>query len=205
MRHTRRIRRRRGFGLIEIVILVGVLALVGLLGAQAMIEADRLKRVRETALKLDAMRVRIYSTAANGAFAQVVGVSPGRLSHLQTAIVNGDEDACGLSGISPYSNQERNRWPNAAPYTNFDVSAPTGLATPIGNSEDQIYRNPVGPGGANGELMIRFNDVDLEDIILLDEIVDGTTANSTQGFIRWTTASGVTTFNYTITQTNNNC
>lgn len=200
MRSTaRRLRPRFGFGLVEIVILLAVASLIAVLTIPALVQANRLERLQETATILDRTRLAIYDATGTVAFRQVVGHSPGRLSHLIIPIVNGDQNSCGNN----YGNPQRNNWPDGGPYGGFNIDPAVGLVTPIGIGNNQLIRNPVGSGGAAGTLSIVFPNVDIEDILLLDAMTDNANGIAA-GLIRWAApAGGLTTFSYTITIDNN--
>lgn len=189
-------RRRRGFGLVEIVVLLAIASVIAVLTVPALVQANRIERVQQTMTILDRTRLALYNPTNNPpAFNQTVGDNAGSLSHLVIPIANGDLNSCGQG----YKVPTRNNWPNAGPYGGFNIDPNVGLVTPIGIGNDLLVRNPAGGGGVTGTLAIVFPNVDIADVLLLDGMVDDADGLNA-GLIQWTApAGGLTTFSYTMT------
>lgn len=144
------------------------------------------KRIEETAELMVEIRDALTS------FATEVGDNAGQLSYLSAPIVNGDADLCGTA----YSGGERGDWADGGPYVNFVIDAAAGLATPIGQVQNDLDRSTVG----GTWLRITWNNtVTLADAQAFDLYVDGV-LNGASGTVRWTPQVGtdMATVNYDI-------
>jgi type II secretory pathway pseudopilin PulG len=185
-----RSRRRFGFGILEIVVLLAVASVIAVLAATVLLQANSLERVQETWTKLERTRLAEFNAAAGGgiAFFQDIGRNPQVLSQLVNALVSGDKDACGNS----YTGAQRGSW--MGPYGGFTIDASVGLATPIGIGNNLLVRNPT--GGGVGTLAIVFPNVDVQDASLLDQVFDNANGNAA-GVVQWTIpVGGLTTMSY---------
>ena len=174
----------------EIVVLLAVASVIATLTAMVLLQANRLERVQETWTKLERTRLAEFNAAAGGgtAFFQDIGRNPQLLSHLVTAIVTGDKDACGNS----YTGGQRGSW--LGPYGGFTIDPNVGLPTPIGNGNNLLVRNPT--AGGVGTLAIVFPNVDVADASLLDQVYDNADGNLA-GAVQWTNpVGGLTTMSY---------
>jgi hypothetical protein len=181
--------------LIELIVIVGVVAVLGVIALAALTQATRLQRIQQTATILTDVRLALYNTGAGPpAFQQTVGDNAGRLSHLVFPIVNGDQNSCGAN----YKVQQRNNWPDGAPYSRYAIDSVVGLPTPIGIGDNVLVRNPPG-GGAGSTLAIVMPSVDSMDVALLDNYMDSGDG-AAGGFVRWSPVAGSTmTMSYTFT------
>ena len=174
-------RRRLGFGMIEVIVLLAAAAIIAVLTAAALAQTSQLDRIQKTWTILERTRLGEFNVAAPAAssvaFFQDVGRNPQLLSHLVKAIVFGDKDACGNS----YTGGQRGLW--AGPYGGFTIDAAVGLPTPIGNGNNTLVRNPTGTGFDT--LAVLFPQIDVNDALLLDQVFDNANGN-TLGSIKWT-------------------
>jgi hypothetical protein len=164
-----------------------------------------MQRARETAIILDRTRLAIFDDTSNTslAFSQNVTANPGRLSDLVIPITTAGLNSCGDNYTNSGANPRRDvpNWVTWGPFGGFTIDPNVGLPTPIGIGNNTLVRNP--PTGGAGTLAIVFPNVDVEDVLVLDSIVDGSDGLAA-GLIRWTAPSGgLTTLSYTITIDNN--
>lgn len=187
---------RRGFGLIEIIIMLAVLAVIAAVTVPTMLRANRLQRVQQTWTILERTRLALYDVSAgNVAFRQRVGANAGRLSDLVTPIISTDDNSCGGN----YGVPRVNNWQSWGPFGGFTIDPAVGLPTPIGVGNNQLLRFPSGGGGGSGSLVIEFDNVDVEDVLLLDEYADDANGLAA-GVIQWNApVGGLTTMGYVIT------
>jgi prepilin-type N-terminal cleavage/methylation domain-containing protein len=172
--------RRSAFTLVEVIV---ALAVILILAAVAMPQLGGFldqKRIEETATLLTEIRNALYGPSTS--FQANVGANASRLSYLSAPIVNGDDDSCGAN----YSNGERGDWPDGGPYVNFVIDPAAGLATPIGQAQDQLTRVT---GGGTWLRMTWPNTVSLADAQAIDLYVDGV-LNGGAGAVRWTPQPG---------------
>lgn len=200
MRCQRYARRRAGFGMLEVVILLGIASVVGVLSAMVVVEAGRMRRVQDTALILDRTRLAIFDVAAtNKAFRQRVFALPRLLSQLSSPIATGDPNSCTSGADQTLSTGERNAWFDWGPFGGHAINAAVGLVTPIGIGDNTMVRAPT--NGVAGTLTIVFPIVDVVDVTLLDQTFDNADGFNL-GAVRWTSpgaADGTTNMNYQIT------
>lgn len=178
--------RRSAFTLVEVIVALAVILILAAVAVPQLGGYLDQKRVEETADLMVEIRDGLIS------FATEVGDNAGQLSYLSAPIVNGDADLCG----SAYSGQERGDWPDGGPYVNFLIDPAAGLATPIGQVENDLDRTTVG----GTWLWITWNNtVRVADAQAFDLNVDGV-LNSTTGTVRWSPQAGtdMATVNYVI-------
>ena len=183
-------RRRFGFGMLEIVVLLAVASVVGVLAAAVLVQTSRLDRIQKTWTILDRTRLSEFNAAAiaGQAFFQDIGRNPQLLSQLVTPLIGTDKNACGNS----YTGAQTGNW--FGPYGGFTIVAAVGLPTPIGTGNNLLVRNPTGTGFDT--LAIIFPNVDVEDALLLDQVFDNADGNLI-GLVKWTApAAGLTTMRY---------
>ena len=181
----------------EIIVLLAIASVVAALTVPAVMQANRLERVRQTWTILERTRLALYNTTAGvAAFRQGVAANAGRVSELTIQPVLGDPNSCGNN----LTNAQRNtNWPLWGPFGGFTMVAAVGLPTPIGLGNNTLVRNPAGGGGATGTLAIVFPNTDVEDASLLDQVFDNADGLAA-GVITWTApAAGLTTMSYLIT------
>jgi hypothetical protein len=187
---------RCGFGMMEIIVLLGIASVIGVLMAVSVAKANRLQRINETWQILERTRLALFNAATPPlAFRQSVNANAGKLSELVTPIVSTDPNSCGGN----LGNPKVNSWNNAGPFGGFTIDVNVGLPTPIGVGNNALVRTPTGGGGGSGTLAIVFPNVDTDDATLLDDMWDGSNGQ-TSGVIQWTVpAAGLTTMSYVIT------
>jgi hypothetical protein len=188
--------RRGGFGMLEIVILLGVAAVVGVLTVNIISQADRVARVSQTAEILDRVNIAIIENNGLG-FQQRVGANPRLLSQLTNPIAVGDPNSCTTGNDVTVVANDRDNWSTWGPFNHFYIDATIGLVTPIGIANNTMVRLPTNK--ATGTLRIDFPSVDQQDLLLLDLLIDGT-ADAANGDLTWSTpaADGTTSASYFI-------
>lgn len=182
-----RARLKPAFSLVEIAV---ALAIILILAAVALPNVagylDQRKAVATQAQLAD-VRDALYGPATS--YREVMDVNAARLSYLDSALVNGDDDSCGAN----LSNGERGRWANGGPFMTYSSDRVTGMMTPIGLAEDLL--TTIGAGGANPRyLRINFLNAKLTDAEALEMLVDGTADPNTgwsSNVVRWTPQAGV--------------
>jgi hypothetical protein len=183
-----RLAARPGFGPLEIIVLLAVVATVGAVALPVVVQANRLDRMNETAEILADVQVSLYNTSNTPvAFRQDVAQNAGRLTQLNTAITSSDPNSC--TGHT-FGNPQVKNW--EGPYGRHVIDGTVGLVTPIGFGDNDLVRID---SGTTHRLAINFPDVDLADVAVLDGLAD-TGDGSQSGSIRWTTAGATTTFQY---------
>ncbi|MGH7636469.1 MAG: type II secretion system protein [Gemmatimonadaceae bacterium] len=178
--------RARAFTLVEVIVALAVMLILAAVAVPQLGGYLDQKRIEETAELMVEIRDGLIS------FATEVGDNAGQLSYLSAPIVNGDEDLCANS----YNGQERGDWVDGGPYVNFVIDAAAGLATPIGQVENDLFRTTVG----GTWLWITWNNTaTLADAQAFDLYVDGA-LNGTAGTVRWSPQAGtdMATVNYVI-------
>jgi prepilin-type N-terminal cleavage/methylation domain-containing protein len=175
----RRAGRRSAFTLVEVIVALAVILILAAVAVPQLGGFLDQKRVEETATLLDEISDALYGP---GSFQDNVGANASRLSFLSAPIVNGDDDSCGTN----YSNGERADWPDGGPYVNFVIDPIDGLATPIGQAQDQLTRVT---GGGTWLRITWPNTVTLADAQALDVHIDGA-LNAATGAVRWTPQAG---------------
>jgi hypothetical protein len=184
-------RRSRGFGLLEIIVLLGIASVIGVLSAVALEQANQLQRIHETWEILERTRLALVNAAgAPPAFRQTVGANPGELSDLVVSLGTAGVNSCG----NGFTGAQRNNW--IGPYGGFTIDSTVGLPTPIGIGGNQLVRNPA--NAAVGTLAIVIPSVDSADAALLDDVYDNSD-DAASGTVQWTPpVGGVTTLSYLI-------
>ena len=168
--------RRGAFTLVEVIVALAVVLILAAVAVPQLGGFLDQKRVEETATLMVEIRNALTS------FGTEVGDNAGRLSYLSTPIVNGDVDSCG----DAYNGGERGGWPDGGPYVNFIIDPVAGLATPIGQVQNNLGRATTG----TTRLRITwYNTVALAGAQALDLYVDGV-LNGTGGTVHWTPQVG---------------
>jgi hypothetical protein len=177
---------RRGFGPLEIIVLLAVVAIVAVFTLPMISQAGRLQRIIESERILGDVALSEYNPSGTPqAFRQTVGSQVPHLSYLLAPIKNGDVDLC---------NKKLSAGGWVGPYIRFAYDSTVGLVTPIGIGSDDLTRVQI---AGVWNIQITFSNVDLADVLLMDSRDDsGDGANA--GFIQWTTNGGVTNFKFSL-------
>jgi hypothetical protein len=190
---------RRGFGLLMVVVFMGIIVTILAVSVKALVVNARTTRVSRTWDILESVRLATFNSAAlatEPVFRQRVGTNAGQLSQLIGPVNSGDAtnypNACGGS----FKNGERDASRNWGPFLARSFDPVYGLATPMGNVDNDFIR--ITGGGTFLQAVIA--QADLYDIDLMDEIFDGDNG-AAAGAVRWDTITGTTarlTFTITI-------
>ncbi len=193
---------RRGFSLIEIVTAVAVIAvLTGILLANINPETPN-DRARYDAAA-DALRQLANAIAASEptktprSFHQIVGVYPGKLRDLTTAITTASNNLCGDAYTGPAGTAGTNmyKWQKAAnPFWGRQLLTTGNPLVPGFTVQDAIVRKfPVqtGAGSTANAMQLVMPSVTLTDAKGLDLAVDGV-ADGTKGTVQYATPSPIT-------------
>lgn len=202
-------RRRRGFTIVEIITAVAVIAVIAAILVSSDTPETSNDRARydaaADALKNLAEAVAGYEpTKQQRSFHQIVGVYPGKLSHLTTLITTTDKNICGNAYTGPVGTAGTNlyKWQNAANpfYGSQLLTAGTIIAPGFSVQDALILLNPAAAPLANSAntMIIRLPSVTLADAKGVDLAVDGT-VDGTTGTIRYSSASDPTVVDYYIT------
>jgi prepilin-type N-terminal cleavage/methylation domain-containing protein len=195
--------RRRGFTLVEMVVAIGLVAIIAVVilvsnavntSGRSISGSDNVDKAAETLAELSEA-IALYSNNGSGAqnsFFQVVGENPGALSHLTVPITTNDRNSCGrstpLTNNSKYKNASATRWTGqffrqALPTTGFLV-APGFFADDVLLRYSAVF-NPAGPpyfqeeyftgndATTPGTLAIVMRNVAIQDATALANRVDG--------------------------------
>lgn len=185
-------RRRNGFGMLAVVMFVGVMATILAISYPVLMRFEQISRVRETWRVLESIQMATSQLAPAPAadypvFSQRMFSDPGRISQLVAPIQARDAtnypDACGFG----YNNQQEGRWVQWGPFLGRNFDPAVGLATPIGTVNDDFVRVSI---AGQVYLMVVINQADLSDITMLDQFDDSDGA--TAGKVRWDNISGST-------------
>jgi prepilin-type N-terminal cleavage/methylation domain-containing protein len=176
-------RSRRGFTLVEVIVALAVILILAAVALPQMAGYLDQRRIEEARAQLEIVRDALYNPATTTDFRSAVGNNAGRLSQLVYPLTSSDLDACNSS----YTGGQRNDWPGGGPFVNFMIDPTSGMATPIGQAQDDIER--VSVGGTWVSRVIFPNTVALADAQALDLLVDGT-ADYNAGMVRWTPQLG---------------
>lgn len=191
--HPRMHRRRNGFGMLAVVMFVGVMATLLALSYPALMRFEQISRVRRTWEMLDAVRMATSQitpapAATYPVFRQRVGNNPGRLSQLFAPIAGGDAtnypDACG----GTFTNAQATAWRSWGPFLSTGFDPAIGFPTPMGIANNTFLR--INLGGGVAWLVVTIDQADLADIVMLDgyDNNDGATA----GLVQWDNIVGST-------------
>lgn len=191
--HHHMSRPRSGFGMLAVVMFVGVMATVLAISYPVLMRFEQISRVRRTWMMLEEVMMATSQIAPAPAatypvFRQRVGSNPGQISELLGPIDSNDAanypDACGFG----FNNTQRNNSRLWEPFLNRSFDPAVGYATPMGvANNDFLFFNL---GGGNGLLVVTINEADLSDIVMLDQYDDNDGA--TAGKIRWDNIVGST-------------
>ena len=186
-------RPRNGFGMLALVMFIGIFATILALSYPALMRFEQISRVRQTWHILEGVRratsqVSPFAPAPYPVFRQRIGTNPGRISQLFGPVNSGDAvnypTACGGTFSAAHRNSSR-QW---EPLLSRGFDPAVGLATPLGVANDAYLREDQ--GGGVFHLIVAIDQADLSDITMLDQFDnnDGATA----GTIRWDNISGST-------------
>lgn len=181
-----RLARRGAFTLIEVIVALAVMLILAAVAVPQLAGFLDQKRIEETASQLAQVRDALYRPGGGSvAFYQTVGANAGYLDQLTTPLTLGDLDSCQTT----FSSGQRGNWPDEGPYLNYVITT-SGMATPIGQTDNRLTRNPPNGGGSSGTLRITWtNNVSLSDAEALDLYVDGV-AGWNAGTVQWTPQLG---------------
>lgn len=205
---------RRGLTLIESVValaIVGIAAVTIVLAnasatQRSATELDNIEKASRMLTDLSEA-LALWTERRSGdpsSFFQIIGVNPGKLSHLTSPITTTDRNSCGLGmpqqNATRFKNAEVNRWEGQF----FRQELPTTgfLIAPGFFANDQLLRysairNPTGPPWFNqeyfpagntttpGTLAIVIPNVKYEDAVALAQRVEGD-PTGTFGAVRFT-------------------
>ena len=185
-----------------VVVFVGIIASILAISVRAMMVNAQVSRVTETWDILESVRLATFNSAAaatDRVFRQRVGSVPGQLSELIGPIDSNDAanypDLCGFG----FNNTQRNNWRNWGPFLGRTFNPADGLATPMGNLDNDFIRTVI---GGTIYLTVVITVADLNDIDLMDRIFDNDDG-AAAGAVRWDTISGTTArLTYMITADN---
>jgi hypothetical protein len=185
--------------MLMVVVFMGIIVTILAVSVSAMVVNARTTRVSRTWDILESVRLATFNSAAaatDHVFHERVGTNPGTLSELVGPITRSDAtnypNACGLGFKNPEEGASRT-W---APFLTRSFDPVNGLATPMGNIENDFIRTTI---GGTIYLMAVINQADVYDIDLLDEIFDNNNGAGA-GAVRWDTITGTTArFTFMIT------
>jgi type II secretory pathway pseudopilin PulG len=191
---------RSAFTLFEVVAAALIVSIIAAVTVPVVLDALDRKRVSDTYTLLQELQIGVantqgtgfMNTVRTGAAVTTSSTVPGLLSELSAQIATTDLNSCAATFNNTTAT---NSWPTNGPYIDRVVGT-QGIASPIGQIQNTLVRT-VNPPTTPAFLQIRINNVDPNDADKLDLLVDGV-ANTAQGTIRYTTASGVSTVNYLI-------
>jgi hypothetical protein len=187
-------RARNGFGLLAVIMFVGIIVTLLAMSYPALMHADREARVRETwkileNIRLGTSQIAPAPSATYPVFRQRVGNNPGRISQLWTPILSGDAvnfpDACGTTFNFGQQTASRS-W---APMLSYAFDPAGGLATPMGVIDDDFIRTTL---LGTTYLMVIIAQADLNDILVLDQYDTVPNDGAGNGLVRWDTITGTT-------------
>jgi hypothetical protein len=177
---------RRGFGPLEIIVLLAVVSVIAMLTLPLISQGARMQRVQQTSLILGDLAISMYSPSGNPpGFRHTVGSQVPRLSYLLAPIKSTDVDFCNKKMSS-------GNW--VGPYIRFAYDSTVGLVTPIGIGANALTRVQI---ATVWNIQVTFSDVDLADVQALDSYADAGDGAS-NGYIQWTTTLGITTFKFSL-------
>jgi hypothetical protein len=191
--HHRMSRPRNGFGMLAVVVFVGIMATMLAISFPVLMRFEQISRVRRTwAMLEELMMATSQLTPAPAAtypvFRQRVGLNPGRMSQLIGPVESNDAvnypTACG----GKYTNPQRTNSRDWGPFLPKTFDPAVGLATPIGVANNDFLFFDL--GGGNAILVVTINEADLSDILMLDQFDDNDGAAA--GKIRWDNIVGST-------------
>jgi prepilin-type N-terminal cleavage/methylation domain-containing protein len=174
--------RRRGFTLVEILVVVGLVVVLGAALLPMVTGGLDNARIRSSADTLAALSLGIHNPARNvGSFHRHVGRFPRALSQLTRQIVASEMDSCNVA----YTPAQLDAW--EGPYVNRTIP-PAGMPIPIGTVRDTMVwegvADPASAGRVQVTLKILVSDVHLNDAQALGHYVDGF-VDGAAGMIRW--------------------
>lgn len=186
-------RPRNGFGMLALVMFIGIIATILALTYPTLMRFEQISRVRQTweileGVRLATSQVAPAPPATYPVFRQRIGTNPGRISQLFGPVTAGSAatypNACGTA----FNNAQQNSSRQWEPLLSRGLDPAVGLATPIGVADNDFLRVVVGGGVVH--LIVLIDQADLSDIIMLDQFDndDGAAA----GTVRWDNITGST-------------
>jgi len=198
-----------GFTLVEVIVALAILLILAAVALPNVTGFLDQKRIDATVTQLTNVKDALYdNTKGANAFSQKVGANAGRLSELDSAIIQGNasyatgtDDSCGAA----FAKGDVTNWNANGPFMTYNSDRATGMMTPIGRAEDTLTRIP---NSANpGRLRLNFlNNVSLADVQMLDDTMDSGNGFNV-GIVQWTPqngTNGIVTMYYFVT-INTNC
>lgn len=186
---------RPGFSLLEVVVAVGILAILGATAVPTVVAYRDQQRIQQTAEDL----TNLSLTFLTYKFPTNPFKYPRLLSHFSTQVLSTDLTSCAAPNRT--YGQEGNaqtRWPVGAPYINKLIPL-TGMELGIGVADNTVVRStiPFGTGttGTNStvsNLHVSIPGVTYDDARALNDILDGqgdvdqVNRTNTRGAVRWT-------------------
>jgi prepilin-type N-terminal cleavage/methylation domain-containing protein len=182
-------RSRKAFSLVEIAVALAIILILAAVALPNVTGYLDQKNVEATAAQLASVRDALYGPSTS--FRTVIRKNASRLSFLDSALVNGDDDSCG----SNYSGGDRGRWDDTpgGPFMTYSSDRTVGMMTPIGLADDLL--TTVGASGTTPRyLRIQFQNQKLTTAQALEMTVDGTPDPNTgwnSNVVRWTPQAGI--------------
>ena len=184
-------RMRRGLTLVELVMVIAILGVLGVVivgkttGTTATQRSDQ-ERINEAGNILDQLsRAMAFfeATLPRFSFKQIVGVYPGRLSHLTAPISTSQRNSCG----SFYTAGQVALWQSF--YTR-EIPTAGFIVAPGFVTQDSLVRTPPNTATTQrAELAIVIPNVTFADAVLLDKTVDGD-SSGTAATVRYSPVNG---------------
>lgn len=185
--------RRSGFGILAIIMFVGIIATLMALSFSTVMYANRVVRANETWRILQSVQLAAAIPGAGATvpvFRQRVGNNPGRISHLLGPVNSGDAvnfpDACNTT----YSNANRDNSRQWAPFLAQAFDPAVGLPTPMGTVDNTFLFIDIPGPGVNWHLHAVIPLADIEDLEVLDQFDNNDGAAA--GLVRWDNIVGST-------------
>lgn len=185
-------RARAGFTFLEIVVAVGITAIIGATVYATLGGARDRQRVDDSyAILRELTRVIDRFDSLTGGVAN--GRHPQYLSQLNNAITVTPTANClfckNICDVAHTSNQTPGWSSNGPFYQSRDITAGTGMRIPIGLVRDLLIREPVSASADQahdyGVMKVQIDGVDYLDALDLELIVDSL-PDPSKGVVRWT-------------------
>lgn len=173
-----RARCRRGFTLIEVLVVIGILAILAVIVIAPLTRRQRDAEASALAKTLDGIAEAVLEYRTD------VRRYPTGLTLLTTAPTVSDVDLCGRSIPASF----RANW--RGPYLERDVPS-TGLRVGDARVMAALEKEPATfASGTAGNLLIVVEDVDSTAAVLMEQSMETGASDLAAGTIRWTAAGG---------------
>jgi prepilin-type N-terminal cleavage/methylation domain-containing protein len=185
--------RRRGFTLAEVVVTAAVLVIIAAITMPSLAGYYNIKNVAETKATLLSLGLALNNQSViaqdRGFLQQVNTKYPQKLSYLTTPIVSATSTQCGSTVATPltFGVADVTAWNAAGPFTDINVIANKGVATPLGWVHDSVVKGASAVGTA-GWVELHIDSIERADVRALDSLID-TSVDSAAGQIRFVTAT----------------